>query len=71
MKTLPAFLSAGLLCLSLVAQAQSLTWPVAGKSAGEDIIVKPQGYVGDKLNFDQLFIGGEKVRKSSSSRTTA
>lgn len=60
MKTLPALLSAGLLCLSLVAQAQTMTWPVAGKSAGEDIIAKPQGYVGDEFNFDHLFIGGEE-----------
>lgn len=36
---------------------QLLSWPVKGKAAGEDIIYRPQEYIGGELNFDALYIG--------------
>ena len=39
--------------------AQTLHWPVAGKPAGEDILSKPQAYIGQEQNFTELFIGAE------------
>ena len=49
-----------LLSLSTIGNAQQLTWPVAGKSAGENIICKPQSYVGNELSYGELFIGGKE-----------
>lgn len=46
-----------LLFLSLQARAQEILWPVSGCKAGENIIGRPQGYVGDEFNFSHLFIG--------------
>lgn len=31
-------------------------WPIAGAEVGDSIIYKPQTYIGEELNFDQLFI---------------
>lgn len=31
-------------------------WPIAGAETGDSIIYKPQTYIGEELNFDQLFI---------------
>lgn len=31
-------------------------WPVAGAEVGDNIIYKPQTYIGEELNFDNLFI---------------
>ena len=36
-----------------------MLWPIAGKSAGENILSQPQTYIGEELNFDDLFIGAE------------
>lgn len=47
------------LLFSLELSAQEFIWPMAGKKAGENIIGKPQTYVGTEMNFDDLFIGGE------------
>jgi hypothetical protein len=58
MKTRFLLLLAGLFCLSFSVRAQSFVWPMAGKSAGENILYKPQSYIGDELNFSNLFIGG-------------
>lgn len=55
-----ALLVSAALLLSLHAQAQSFTWPMAGKSAGENILCQPQGYVGTEHNSSSLFVGGEK-----------
>lgn len=60
MKTRILLLLTGLLCLSFSVHAQSFVWPMAGKSAGENILCQPQGYIGDELNADDLFIGGEE-----------
>ncbi len=53
----------GFLALSLAAQAhaqhQTFLWPIAGKTAGADILSRPQNYIGDELNGDDLFIGAE------------
>ena len=38
--------------------AQQLLWPMAGKKAGTDILCRPQEYLEQKLNFDNLFVGG-------------
>lgn len=43
--------------VSFAAQAQTLLWPIAGKTAGEDILSQPQNYIGDELNSVDLFIG--------------
>ena len=48
-----AFLLAGSL------QAQSLQWPIAGKKEGEDILSRPQAYIGSELNYEDLVIGAE------------
>lgn len=55
-----ALLVSAALLLSLHAQAQSFTWPMAGKSAGENILCQPQGFVGSEQNHNSLFVGGEK-----------
>lgn len=49
----------GILAISLAAQAQTMLWPIAGKSAGEDILSQPQNYIGEELSFDDLFIGAQ------------
>ncbi len=53
----------GFLALSFAAQAQAqhqtFLWPIAGKTAGADILSRPQNYIGDELNGDDLFIGAE------------
>lgn len=49
----------GFLALSLAAQAQDMLWPIAGKSAGDNILSRPQTYIGEELNFGDLFIGAE------------
>lgn len=49
----------GFIALSFAAQAQPLLWPIAGKTAGEDIISQPQNYIGEELNYSNLFIGAE------------
>ena len=62
------FLLLILFCSSFIASAQTFLWPVAGHSAGENILSKPQEYIlphsGDvlngTLNFSELFIGGEE-----------
>lgn len=38
-------------------EEELLSWPVKGKAAGEDIIYRPQEYIGGELNFDDLYIG--------------
>ena len=48
-----AFLLAGSL------QAQSLQWPIAGKKEGEDILSRPQAYIGSEQNHYHLVIGAE------------
>lgn len=40
-------------------QAQSLQWPIAGKKEGEDILSRPQAYIGNELNYAELVIGAE------------
>ena len=55
-----ALLVVAALLLPLCARAQSFTWPMAGKSAGEDILCQPQGFVGSEQNHNSLFVGGEK-----------
>lgn len=41
------------------AKAQ-LLWPVKGAEPGEGIICKPQQYIGDEMNFDDLFITADE-----------
>ena len=43
---------------SAYGQDENLLWPLKGKDAGENILYRPQEYVGSELNFDNLFIGG-------------
>lgn len=38
-------------------EEELLSWPVKGKAAGEDIIYRPQEYIGGELNFSCLYIG--------------
>ena len=54
MKTLLCLLLA-CLCISPQLHAQ-LIWPVKGAKAGENILYRPQQYIGNELNFANLFI---------------
>lgn len=45
---------------ALTAQAQEMLWPIAGKSAGENILYKPQTYLDQELVIEHLIIGGEE-----------
>ena len=40
-------------------QAQNLQWPIAGKKEGEDILARPQAYIGSEQNYGELVIGAE------------
>ena len=43
--------------LSVGAAAQgTFLWPIQGKTAGEDILYRPQEYIGREQNTDKLFI---------------
>ena len=43
--------------LSMEAVAQgTFLWPIQGKTAGEDILYRPQEYIGREQHTDQLFI---------------
>ena len=56
------YLSVTVCCMlaGLTASAQVLTWPMAGKKPGENILSRPQSYIGKELNFGNLFIGGKE-----------
>lgn len=45
-----------LILLSSLLQAQTLIWPISGKNAGDDILYRPQEYIGQELNFENIFI---------------
>ncbi|MBQ2108665.1 MAG: hypothetical protein II476_01565, partial [Bacteroidales bacterium] len=45
-----------LLVLILPLTGQDYVWPIKGAECGDGIISRPQQYVGNDLNFDQLFI---------------
>lgn len=49
------------LLIAIAAFAQEPTktylWPIKGEKAGSNIISAPQCYIGDELNFNNLFIG--------------
>jgi hypothetical protein len=47
-------------CLAVGAQTAEWLWPVQGEKAGEDILYRPQDYIGRELNFDNLIIGGQE-----------
>lgn len=47
------------LCVSTSIWAQDFVWPMAGKRAGDNVLCKPQSYIGTEHNFSDLFIGGE------------
>lgn len=54
-----------LFCFSVMLQAQEtekekFLWPVEGKNAGENILYRPQDYIGDEHNFGDLFVTAEK-----------
>ncbi len=38
------------------AQSEKLLWPIKGQKTGEGILYRPQDYIGDEFNFDNLFI---------------
>ena len=42
----------------LYSQTESVLWPISGTLPGENILYQPQDYIGDELNFGNLFIGG-------------
>jgi hypothetical protein len=60
--TLRLFQSASLLLCFLGSYAQNNynLWPISGSKTGEVILSKPQEYIGDELNFDNLFIGAKE-----------
>ena len=45
--------------ISLPSYAQFL-WPIKGTDAGSNIISRPQHYVDNELNFDELFIAADE-----------
>ena len=45
--------------ISLPSYAQFL-WPIKGTDAGSNIISRPQHYVDNELNFDDLFIAADE-----------
>ena len=55
MKHFKLLLLALLLSVQALAQEDYL-WPVEGKKAGEDILYKPQSYIGQELNANNLII---------------
>ena len=57
--TLPAGMSALAQQSGSQQQNEVLLWPIAGTQTGEGIIARPQQYVGDRLNFGNLYIGAE------------
>jgi Periplasmic protease len=46
--------------VSLFSQPSYDLWPIQGKNAGEDIILKPNEYIGNELNNEGLFISAQK-----------
>lgn len=36
-----------------------MLWPIQGEKAGENILYRPQEYIGTELNFNKLFIKAE------------
>jgi len=45
--------------VALAGQAKDVwLWPIKGQKAGEGVIYRPQDYIGEEFNFDDLFIGG-------------
>lgn len=40
----------------LLAQSGIMSWPISGAQAGENIIGRPQQYIGGELNYDEMFI---------------
>ena len=41
-------------------EKEKFLWPVEGKKAGENILYRPQDYIGDEHNFGDLFVTAEK-----------
>lgn len=39
---------------------EAYLWPIKGAEPGTDILSAPQGYIGEELNFEKLFIGAEE-----------
>lgn len=54
---LAAFLLSVLSGAAATPSGEPFLWPVEGVKAGEGVISCPQSYLGDELNFDNLFIG--------------
>ena len=42
---------------SVQSQSAQYLWPIDGAKTGDNIISAPQSYIGNELNFDNLFIG--------------
>ena len=50
-------ITALLVFAALAAKAEDVwLWPVKGQQAGEGILYRPQDYIGDEFNFDNLFL---------------
>lgn len=59
MKTARLYLLLALLMMVFGGEAfgqENYLWPVKGKKAGEDILYKPQSYIGNELNANDLII---------------
>ncbi len=59
MKTARLYLLLALLLMVFGGEAfgqENYLWPVKGKKAGEDILYKPQSYIGNELNANDLII---------------
>lgn len=55
-KIILATLLASVSILAARADGGIWLWPVAGAEAGDGILYKPQTYIGQQLNFSDLFI---------------
>ena len=50
-------ITALLVFVALAAKAEDVwLWPVEGQKAGKGILYRPQDYIGDEFNFDNLFL---------------
>ena len=45
---------------SLAQNPEPWAWPIAGQTAGQNILYRPQDYIGKELNIESLFIGVER-----------
>lgn len=48
------------LCTISFAQDKKNIWPIVNENPGQNILNQPQDYIGEELNYNNLFIGGKE-----------